>query len=232
MSDKKGNLIVKIILIILICAVDLLWSAHFIYDWKQAGTVISVRNASQDIPGIVLQNMIVAAIPIVLLIIFAVILKGRFADEMYMRLSRNGKVRIVQIRIIILLTVVLAGIAVYAFATKSDKITVLYCMLYYVVFIAFTEEFVVRDVCTYLLKNENGYVRYIVPNVVFAVMHIFAYAGWNDITVNYVISFVTSQMIGLVLVGCFFQFLKEKSQIIWIPVLVHGIMDYLVVLSY
>ena len=51
MSDKKGNLIVKIIIIILICVFDLLWSAHFIYGWKQAGTVILVRDASQDIPG-------------------------------------------------------------------------------------------------------------------------------------------------------------------------------------
>lgn len=147
MSDKKGNLIVKIIIIILICVFDLLWSAHFIYGWKQAGTVILVRDASQDIPGILKQNVIVAAMPVVLLISFVAILKGRFMDEMYMRLSRDEKVRIVQTRIIILLVVVLAGIAAYAFATKSDKITVIYSLLYYVMFIAFTEEFVVRDVC-------------------------------------------------------------------------------------
>ncbi len=147
MSDKKGNLIVKIIIIILICVFDLLWSAHFIYGWKQAGTVILVRDASQDIPGILKQNVIVAAMPVVLLISFVAILKGRFMDEMYMRLSRDEKVRIVQTRIIILLAVVLAGIAAYAFATKSDKITVIYSLLYYVMFIAFTEEFVVRDVC-------------------------------------------------------------------------------------
>lgn len=147
MSDKKGNLIVKIIIIILICVFDLLWSEHFIYGWKQAGTVILVRDASQDIPGILKQNVIVAAMPVVLLISFVAILKGRFMDEMYMRLSRDEKVRIVQTRIIILLAVVLAGIAAYAFATKSDKITVIYSLLYYVMFIAFTEEFVVRDVC-------------------------------------------------------------------------------------
>lgn len=147
MSDKKGNLIVKIIIIILICVFDLLWSAHFIYGWKQAGTVILVRDASQDIPGILKQNVIVAAMPVVLLISFVAILKGRFMDEMYMRLSRDEKVRIVQTRIIILPEVVLAGIAAYAFATKSDKITVIYSLLYYVMFIAFTEEFVVRDVC-------------------------------------------------------------------------------------
>lgn len=147
MSDKKGNLIVKIIIIILICVFDLLWSAHFIYGWKQAGTVILVRDASQDIPGILKQNVIVAAMPVVLLISFVAILKGRFMDEMYMRLSRDEKVRIVQTRIIILPAVVLAGIAAYAFATKSDKITVIYSLLYYVMFIAFTEEFVVRDVC-------------------------------------------------------------------------------------
>lgn len=38
--------------------------------------------------------------------------------------------------------------------------------------------------------------------------------------------------LGLILTGCIFQYLKEKSGTIWIPVLVHAILDYMVVLGY
>lgn len=118
-----------------------------------------------------------------------------------------------------------------ALVMKEDKITVLYSLLYYTVFVAFTEEFVVRDVCVYLLRAENKWVHYLVPNLLFAGMHLFAYADWGKITLSYVISFVTSQMLGLVVIGCLFQFLKEKSGTIWVPVLVHAILDYSIVLG-
>ena len=59
-----------------------------------------------------------------------------------------------------------------------------------------------------------------------------SYASWGEITPVYVFSFITSQMLGLILTGCIFQYLKEKSGTIWIPVLVHAILDYMVVLGY
>lgn len=33
--------------------------------------------------------------------------------------------------------------------------------------------FICRDVCTYFLKNEKTFIRFFVPNLFFAVMHIF-----------------------------------------------------------
>lgn len=39
----------RTIMILFICGVYLLWGTYFIYRWKSAGTVISVKNASSDI---------------------------------------------------------------------------------------------------------------------------------------------------------------------------------------
>ena len=97
---------------------------------------------------------------------------------------------------------------------------------------AMEEELLVRGICVYLLKDENNYIRYLVPNILFAAMHLFSYTNWGKITLVYVFSFITSQMLGLILTGCIFQYLKEKSGTIWIPVLVHAILDYMVVLGY
>ena len=119
-----------------------------------------------------------------------------------------------------------------ALIVKPDKITVLYNLFYYTVFIAFCEEFVVRGVCVGLLRDEPAAVRYLVPNILFAAMHVFAYADFGAITASYLVRFVCSQMAGLVAMGCLFQYLKEKSGFLWIPVLVHAVLDYTAVFGF
>lgn len=228
MEDKKAlSLPVRIIIIFLICTADILTAAYFIYTWKQNGTVISVRNASDNIPGIFRQSLIVSMAAILVILIFFIILRKNFVSEMYLKISEK-KQKIT----VFILTAVLLAVTVFCLITKADKITILYNLLYYTVFIALEEELLVRGVCVYLLKDESNYIRYLVPNILFAAMHLFSYANWGKITSVYVFSFITSQMLGLVLTGCIFQYLKEKSGTIWIPVLVHAILDYMVVLNY
>ena len=228
MEDKKAlSLPVRIIIIFLICTADILVAAYFIYTWKQNGTIVSVRNASDNIPGIFRQSVAVSIVAIIIFLIFFILLRGRFVSEMYLKVSEKK-----QKTAVFILTVILLAVTVFCLFTKEDKITILYNLLYYTVFIALEEEFLIRGICVYLLKDENNYIRYLVPNILFAAMHLFSYASWGEITPVYVFSFITSQMLGLVLTGCIFQYLKEKSGTIWIPVLVHAILDYMVVLSY
>ena len=230
MSDKDKKTLalpVRIVIIFLICTADILTAAYFIYTWKQNGTVISVRNASDNIPGIFCQSLAVSMVAILVILIFFIILRKKFVSEMYLKISEK-KQKIT----VLILTVILLAVTVFCLIIKADKITVLYNLLYYTVFIALEEELLVRGVCVYLLKDENNYIRYFVPNILFAAMHLFSYANCGKITPVYVFSFITSQMLGLVLTGCIFQYLKEKSGTIWIPVLVHAILDYMVVLNY
>ena len=228
MEDKKAlSLPVRIIIIFLICTADILTAAYFIYTWKQNGTVISVRNASDNIPGIFRQSLAVSMVAILEILIFFIILRKNFVSEIYLKISEK-KQKIT----VLILTAILLAVTVFCLITKADKITILYNLLYYTVFIALEEELLVRGVCVYLLKDESNYIRYLVPNILFAAMHLFSYANWGKITSVYVFSFITSQMLGLVLTGCIFQYLKEKSGTIWITVLVHAILDYMVVLSY
>ena len=106
---------------------------------------------------------------------------------------------------VLILTAILGAVTVFCLITKADKITILYNLLYYTVFIAMEEELLVRGICVYLLKDENNYIRYLVPNILFAAMHLFSYTNWGKITLVYVFSFITSQMLGLILTGCIFQ---------------------------
>ena len=69
---------------------------------------------------------------------------------------------------------ILLALALWCLVTKADKVTVLYNLLYYTVFIAFAEEFVVRGICVCLVRGEEPYIRYLAPNLLFAVMHLFS----------------------------------------------------------
>ena len=100
MSDKDKKTLalpVRIIIIFLICTADILVAAYFIYTWTQNGTVVVVRNASDNIFGIFRQSLVVSMVAIIVILIFFMILtkKGcttRFICLMKKRLpQKNGK---------------------------------------------------------------------------------------------------------------------------------------------
>lgn len=226
-TSSKGKSALKIFTVFLICTADILCAAWVLYAEKQKGTLLSVRAASSHLPQLFVQNLLTAAVPVFLLFIALIFYKKRFAQAMRLTLP-TGKTR----KAAILLLLFLLGIALAALILKPDKITVLYSLLYYTAFIAFCEEFVVRGVCAGLLQNEPTAVRYLVPNILFAAMHVFAYADFGALTAAYLLHFICSQMAGLVAMGCLFQYLKEKSGSLWIPVLVHAILDYTAVFGF
>lgn len=221
MLSRKLPLFVRLLLIALITVIDVLTTIPLLYRWKESEVLVPTLSASSNIPGIFVQNLITSAFAIFLFIIFLVILKNRFADEMYLKIK--GKISLV---VVVTLVAILLGFMIFCLITKQDKITVLYNLFYYAFFIAFFEEFIFRDVLPFLLKEEKTLLRYLVPAIMFGLIHIFNNSGWQSITAYQVVKFITSQMLGYIAFSCVMQFLKEKSGTIWIPVLVHTIMDY------
>lgn len=53
---EKNKRIGKIFLILFICLADIGWAAAALYAWKRNGTILSVKTASVDIPGIFVQT--------------------------------------------------------------------------------------------------------------------------------------------------------------------------------
>lgn len=210
-----------------ICAAEFCVAAFYLYPKSRNGELLSVSRASENLTGILIQSLISFLIPAVLLILFTLYLKKNFASGMYLIL--RGKTQRITAGV---LCAAALGLAAYCLIVKEDRITILFSLLYYFVFIAFAEEFVFRDVCTYFLRDASWPIRYLIPNLCFAVLHVFAYANWGKITGAYLLHFFSADMLGLVAMGCCFQLLKEKSGTIWISVLLHGLMDFTVVLKY
>lgn len=165
--------------------------------------------------------------PALLLIIFALILKRDFFSGMYMTIKGKWQ----KITAVLLMAVILAFTA-YGLAVKPDRVSILLSLFYYLVFVAFAEEFVIRDACTYFLREFPWPLRYLVPNFIFALLHVFSYSGWGRISSRILLDFLLNGVLGYVFGGCLLQLLKEKSGSIWLPVLVHCLADYSIILKY
>ncbi len=199
-----------------------------LYRGIQSGSVISVRHAAAQPVLFLLQCLRECLLPAVLLILFAALLKKDFSSALYFRL--RGKWQRAAAAILI---AAILGFTLYGLVTKQDKASVLISLLYYLVVVAFSEEFVIRDACTYLLRDSSWPLRYLLPNAIFALLHLFLYAEWGEIGAEVLIRFFTTgTFFGYVSMGCLFQLFKEKSGSLWLPVLLHGLMDYSVILKY
>ncbi len=197
------------------------------YRKTQNDEVISVRLSSGQPMAFLLQCLQEFLFPAILLILFARALKKDFFPSMYMTLKGKWQ----RITAAVLITVIL-GFTVYGLATKSDRVSILFSLFYYLVIIAFAEEFVIRDACTYFLRGASWPLRYFLPNIFFALPHLFNYAGWGEISSGMLLNFLFNGVLGYVAFGCLLQFLKEKSGSIWLPVLLHCLMDYSIILKY
>ena len=203
-------------------------STFLLYRGVQSGSVLSVRFASAQPAAFLLQCLRECLLPAVLLILFAAFLRKDFSSALYFRL--RGKWQRAAAAILI---AAILGFALYGLVTKQDKASVLISLLYYLVVVAFSEEFVIRDACTYLLRDSSWSLRYLLPNAIFALLHLFLYAEWGEIGAEVLIRFFTTgTFFGYVSMGCLFQLFMEKSGSLWLPVLLHGMMDYSVILKY
>ena len=223
----KNKRLWKLLLPIGLCAVEFTFMACYLYPKARSGELLSVRNASENLSGILGQSLVTFLFTAVLLILFALRLKKDFARQLYLRLE--GKWQRITAGALLLGILVLTG---YCLIVKEDRVSILFSLLYSSVVVAFAEEFLCRDACTWFLRDFDWPVRYLIPNVCFALLHVFYAAGWQRITGAALFRFVTSDLLGYAIGGCLLQLFKEKSGTLWLPVLLHTLMDYSVVLTY
>ncbi|MBR3294512.1 MAG: CPBP family intramembrane metalloprotease [Oscillospiraceae bacterium] len=211
-------------------AVGLIELAGVVRLWQkvQRGAVVSVRLASSQPAAFLFQCLREFLFPAILLILFALALKKDFAAGMCLRL--RGKW---QRAAAAALAAAILGLTAYGLAVKADKLAILISLVYYLIVIAFAEEFVFRGACAYFLREASWPLRYLLPNAFFALLHLFVSAGWGAIDGGALLRFLfDGTFLGYVFGGCMFQLLKERSGTLWLPVLLHGLMDYTSILLY
>lgn len=213
--------------VIIVIGLELLFGPGLIYLLNSRGIEIySVSTASEHPGAILLQWGIISIYPAILSLLVWKWRKNSFLHDMYLEI--HGKRQKI---FIIILSIILALMSIIAIEKTRDFLLVALNLLYYLVVVAFTEEFILRGICPFLLKDFPKPVIYLLPNVLFALLHIFAYNGFHTLNMEYVMQFMSSQMLGLILCGIIFQLLKEYTGTLWIPVLIHCILDFSILLA-
>ena len=223
MTKKRKFL--QILLTFLVVGADFLLGPGVLDLTKTTGgPVYRVGQAGMHPIAFLLQSLMLSLWPILLWVILKGKLKKRFEAAMGLRL-RSG----LQWVSVILLAFVLAAMAGVAIRRTGDRVYVLLTLAYYLVFVALAEEFVIRGACVYLLRDFSWQVRYLLPSFLFAMIHIFAFSGFAPLSWEIVRRFLLSEAFGLMASGCCFQLLKDWSGTLWVPVLIHAIVDYSVI---
>lgn len=136
-------------------AAEFLIAAAYLYPRGLRGELLSVRQVSSNPTETLMQSAISFLVPAVLLVLLVFLLKKDFASQLCLKLKGRWQIILTGI-----LCTAILGITVYCLIVKADKGSILFALLYYLVFIAFAEEFVYRDVCTWFLRERSWPVRY------------------------------------------------------------------------
>ena len=212
----------KLLLVFLITALDLLCGPFLLMVLGRWGYPTYSVTQFDEYPGkVLLQTILLSVYFLILFLSFRYILKNNFLRDMGLLVNTH-----VQLQYLSLLGILLVISAAIAVRRTEKPFLILYGLFYFVFAVGFTEEFLIRGACVYLLKEFPWQIKYLLPNFLFAMLHIFAYTGFEPLTLEIFREFVTTQLWTLMASGCCLQLLKECTGTLWVPILIHGLMDF------
>lgn len=124
---------------------------------------------------------------------------------------------------------ILLAIMALLFILHNDfTITGVYKFFFYLVVVAFGEEFIYRGFLYNRLKYNSKVVAIILSGVLWGIGHAIMPSILNNFSVVQLLLLMSNGIGGGILMGWYFIYIQEKSKTLWIPILVHAILDYTV----
>lgn len=106
------------------------------------------------------------------------------------------------------------------------SITGTYKFFFYLVVIAFGEEFIFRGFLYNRLKSHSKAAGIILSGILWGIGHAIMPSILNNSSLVQPLLSMSNGIGGGILMGWYFIYLQEKSKTLWIPILVHAILDY------
>ena len=210
----------------LIPLVAYLWGLWYYGGLYRSGQLLSASKVTSDTLLSTLAQNTVVLLPQLLTGAAALVLLGRerFTVEMGLRVQRQKKTALFLAAGACLLALVAAFLFV-----KSEPLAIGYQWVYYLLFVALTEEVTFRGLLPFLIEKSGApaWVVWIFPGVMFSWMHTLMPMIYNGFEFS---SFVWSAltMLGGYTAGhCGYYALRRLSGTLWLPVLIHGTLDFL-----
>ena len=224
MTEKKE--IKWLILAALVPIVTYLWDLWYYGGLYQSGQLIPSSKVTSDTLLYTLTQNITALLPELLAGAAALALLGRerFTEEMGLRVQRQKKTALLLAAGAFLLALAAAFLLV-----KAEPLAIGYQWVYYLLFVALTEEFTFRSLLPFLAEKSGTpvWVVWIFPGVMFSCMHTLIPMTYNGFTVKAFIWSALTMLGGYTAGHCGYYALRRWSGTLWLPVLVHGTLDFL-----
>ena len=213
------------ILAILIAAVIYGWSLWYYGGLYQSGALLSASQVTAETLLPTLSQELIVVLPEILAAVIAWALLGwkQFPQEMGLK-AESVKKEILSL----LAGGYLGALFLGLLTVKSEPLTICYQWGYYLFLIALWEEFIFRGLLP-LLVEKGGvptWVIWLLPGVLFACMHTLMPMVKTGFAAESFVFRLLSVLGGYTVGHCGFYALRKWSGTLWLPVLVHGLLDF------
>ena len=114
------------------------------------------------------------------------------------------------------------------FLHKDFTIKGFYLFFFYLVVVAFAEEFIYRGFVYNRLKGNSEALAIIISGILWGVTHAALPSVKYHMGIDQALGLMSNEIGFGIIIGCYFIYLLEKSETLWIPILMHAILDYTV----
>ena len=215
---EKGA--VRVALAVLTTAVSMLYAIVYFRHLYLKDALLGLSGASNYLGGITIQS-IIANLPIIMAFTILLLCVKQPAKKFFLKLEGMRPTVILFALAFLYICSMVRQLVVY-----DDTSTIIFRWFYYLVFVAFIEEFEFRALIPWILGDRvNKYTQWILPNVLFAVAHctIPIATGQSALAV---FNSLASGALGYILSGIAWEWCKRKTNTLWIGVLIHALMDF------
>lgn len=215
--NRKGRLF----LAFGIYLISIVWAVvYFRYKYVR-GSLLSTADAPKYLGSLTFQTIFVN-LPIIVILIVAICMKGKVAIEKFSFKIRTRSAKI----IVIILSLIYVFQLVSWLGFSDEKVTIVFQWLYYLLSVAFLEEFEFRALFPVILEKEfSRPVQWILPNILYALAHCVPMVV-TGMELSQILIHTFNNLGGYVLYGLFLEWCKRKTKCLWGGVLFHALTDF------
>ena len=215
--NRKGRLF----LVFGIYLISIVWAVlYFRYKYVR-GSLLSTGDAPKYLGALTFQTIFVN-LPIIVILIVALCMKGKVATEKFSFQIRTRSANI----IVTILSLIYVFQLVSWLGFSDEKVTIVFQWLYYLLSVAFLEEFEFRALFPVILEKEfSRPVQWLLPNILYALAHCVPMVV-TEMELSQILTHTFNNLGEYVLYGLFLEWCKRKTKCLWGGVLFHALTDF------
>lgn len=223
--NRKSARFIYPLLAVLIAGADYGWSLWYYGSLFHGNQLLSAAEVTTGNLRQMLCQHVLVSLPVILFsLAFLIALRSSFASQMGLTIGKKRD----RLSIGVMGSVYLAMLVAALLMGGITQLSAVYQWVYYLLFVAFTEELVFRGMLPWLIEKSGlpKWCVWVIPGILFAVMHtlipVIKFGGSAGSFLMQLLSCLGGYTLG----GCIFYSFRRWSGTLWLPVLIHATLDF------